>query len=1177
MDTGTVNLYNPELETTEYGQVLQRIVRKDGFSQNIIENYNNEISILKKTIEKTSIELLNGNITFKNVTFNKPKIECGGQKVIMTPKDARSKIQPYFSEITADVTFTTRPVVIEGKLVHSEFRDPEEVKDMPIGYIPVMLGSDLCSLSGKSMTEKMEMGECFNDPLGYFIIQSERVIINQEMLRLSTFMIYQEKVKVKAKDAEKTIENVVGKITCPTSLGTSQNKLIINKNGAIIVYLAHLDKKKRPFPPLFAVFKLLGVDLDNAIELILSFIDEEYREAAFYKMASTIAEYNSLVEGNDDLETLQNKMLVRFRDIDINASLESVTTRVRNDLFTNIQTDESKLLHLAMYSAWMFEYLIGARELDDRDSYSNKKIETPGTKLTQLYKAIWSEVVEYVKDKAMDSKSLREITHFIHANDIKSSVQSAFGPNAWGTKKMRKKDNITETLKRDSPLAIFSQIGKVNVKANRRIPSPKVRMPHGSQLGYIDPYDTPDGEACGLIRHMAFTCYISLERDSKPIFDLINSNSTLKKSVFGISERYIGTIPILLNGVITWWCYADKAIPILRNLRSKGLIYKDTCIFHNKRDKCIEIFCDGGRPTRPLFVVNENCELIIDKKNMWNADVEELIQEGCIEYVDAREQEWIYLAEMVSYVQQRNYLLEQLKKETDPEKIDSVKDMLMEFVPYTHCEIDPTAMFGISANLVPQANRQAGPRTQYQCGMNKQALTQYHSNEHIRFDASYKMLHFPTKPLFQNDLQDTAGLNLMPNGLTAFVAIMAHPDNPEDGIILKEESVKYANKFDMAKKMTTISKVCTSKQTDFSEIFAKPPTRVDEPQGRYSAVNENGIPRLDAYIRPDDCIIGKIRIHNKNSGSSMAGQTESVPERAGVGEEGYIDRVLITKNICSQENIVKVRIRQNRKYIPGDKMALRYSQKGTVSRVLPARMMPRVASGPLKGMVPDIIINPHSLPSRMTINMMIEILTSKAATITGKYVNATTFRPFEEDLKMAQDTLEEYGLDRSGKEDFELPDGTKLKMKCYFGPCHYQALRHHVVDKIQMRARGGIKPSTRQPVSGRSNEGGLKFGEMERDALISHGASALLRERLCDITDAYNLPICKCGIIAITNHEQKIYRCPICGPNSEVGVIRIPYVIKLLMFYLNGAGIHMKFKVSELTTEGSRPEEKFLV
>jgi DNA-directed RNA polymerase beta subunit len=256
-------------------------------------------------------------------------------------------------------------------------------------------------------------------------------------------------------------------------------------------------------------------------------------------------------------------------------------------------------------------------------------------------------------------------------------------------------------------------------------------------------------------------------------------------------------------------------------------------------------------------------------------------------------------------------------------------------------------------------------------------------------------------------------------------------------------------------------------------------------------------------------------------------------------------------------------------------------------------MLPRIASGPNKGVVPDIFINPHGQPSRMTLNKIIEIRATKAAAIKGTFFNSTTFRRgisegFNTEMYpgefLIKKTLEDYGLDTSGKEEFEIPltDGSMMPLsnKIFFGLCHYQALRHHVSDKIQMRARQGVKANTRQPVSGRSKEGGLRVGEMERDALISHGGSALLRERLCDVSDAYTLPICSvCGVIAITDHVNNVYSCGVCGPtaNPKIGTIRIPYVVKLLLFYLNACGIHMTFQTKNALPDNGRMEENFLL
>lgn len=1165
MDSGSIDLYNTGLQTTNYGKLFQRIIRKDGFALNIIENYDNEMDRIADVITKETIRTREGTITFSNVKFHKPTIKIAGKEIDMTPMMSRDRIHRYYSDITADITYTLNPIIIDGVETYPENKAITDIRqDVPIASIPVMLGSKYCHLHNKTPEERMAMGECFTDIFGYFFIHSERIIVNQEILRLSTFLIWEQD------------GNIIGNITCPTVQGTILTKLIVTKNRAIMVYLTHLARRKTPpppFPPLFAIYKLFDMEVDEAIENILSFIDEKYYDDVLFQLEATKAEYYTLMSGNESKEFLIEKLLERRREIDSRATSEKNIEDIEHDLFPHIPERENKLLHLSIYTARMLEFMIGVRKIDDRDSYGNKKIETAGSKLAQLFKAIWYEQMSSITIKSQDARSLQDIKNLFSANKIKDDITSAFGPNAWGTRSMKKKENITESLKRDTPVAVISQIQKINVPVSRRAAVPKLRMPHGSGIGYIDPFDTPEGEGTGLVRNLASTCYISLDKDPKYFYEFCETNDKIKKYVF--TTRYDKTVPLMVNGVVKYWCSPEKASILIKKFKNENLYYKDACVFYNKRDKCLEFTCNGGRPTRPLFTVNKNCELIIDIKKMWDAEIDDLIKEQCIEYIDAREQEWIYLAESVNDVYKRKEWLEEINKTKDANKVNILKQQLQETIPYEYCEIDPTAMFSISSNIIPQANRQAGPRTAYQCGMNRQALTQYHSNEYLRFDTSYKMLYYPKKALFQTDAQDTAGINLMPNGLTAHVAIMAHPDNPEDSIIVKEEAIEYANLFDMCKKKTVDSKIVT--RDIFIEKLKRPVITTGERADRYHAINENGIPRLDAYINHGDCIIGKVREYRKNTPTTPAGTEENISEFAGIGEEGYIDRVLITKRIDTSEDIIKVKIRQNRKYQAGDKMAMRYSQKGTVAKIVPARQLPMVASGPLKGMIPDLIINPHSQPSRMTINSIIEFLVSKAASIKGEFVNATTFRDFSHDIEYAQQVLEEYGLDPSGKEEFVHPNGRKMAVKCYFGPVHYQALRHHVVDKIQMRSRRGVKPSTRQPVSGRSNEGGLKVGEMERDALVSHGSSALLRERLCDVSDVYNLPVCKCGVIAITNHEEKLYKCTACGPNTKIGVIRIPYVVKLLLHYLNGAGIHMKFKVSEVVSTGGRPEEKYLL
>jgi DNA-directed RNA polymerase beta subunit len=1400
------SFYDEDLSTLSsefYGRIYKDIIKRDGFSSNIIENYNNEMIFkIPELIMNTKFEARDGYITFENVRPLKPTDTVRGKIEPLFPRDARMKTIPYFADIVGDVVFTPRPIgyLPNGQAQYAEGATIERKENFEIGAVPVMLGSQLCHLYGLSEEELLEKGECIGDPFGYFIIKSERIIITQSKLRVSAFLIYN--------DAKR--KSVFGGITCPTEQGRMVVGIQIHpKYKFLRVILQYMLKNQNTDGmSIFLIFKVLGVDVDKAIQMIKKYIPEENHNKADYALQPSIAEFNSInaVTQEDYVEYIKQQRNHWERNDTI--KIEQIVPDIQNQLFYDSKKLEDKLEHLAMYGARMVEIVMGTREIDDRDSWGSCQLETAGKLLTQLFKEIWTPIRKFLDIEIRKGEGLRAFTNAFKANQIKDNFISAFGPNAWGSKNRlrsgKEGDNITESLKRDTPVAIFSQITKVtNTKASRESKDEKLRMVHPSQLGFLDLFETPDGEGNGLVKNLTASCYISLERDPTIYQAMMRPEGPLGKYIYADKMDETMT-PFLLNGKIQGWCYPKELVKKLKAMRKNGNeIQKDVCIFYNDNNRCVEMFCDGGRPTRPLFVVDEDQQLVIKKKRLENTDIPTLIREGCIEYIDAREQEYITISERVEKIDERNRkimevenLVEQSEKldiyipyikdvvnllindnpddkrfekplkminsiveKTDIEKEQILQDVatilrniftsfsdyekykkyltddiydtistnskqletfeISKLPKYDYCEIDPVAIFSPSVAIIPMTNRQAGPRSGFQSNMNKQALTQYHSNEAIRFDASYKMIYYPTRALFQTDMQDDMGINRMANGQTLTVAIIAHPDNPEDGIVFKEEAIKYGCKFDMAKKQTTIS-IATS-NNDYSEYFQRPEIKPGIREGIYDALDENGIPRLDAYIRQGDCIVGKIRKYNNNKDNPKAGTTEEIGEYAGVGEEGFVDRVLVVQNV-KRDTVVKVKIRKNRKYIPGDKLACltddhevllendiwvpiskvnikdkvatlnyehkieyhrpsvtyaysakgeklydintndismtitqnhrlyysfdkinwqldeaknlshysniylktfnsivsvnplidfieveckdavycisvenqvfvvrkngkihytgnsRYSQKGTVSKVVPARYLPRIADGPNKGLVPDIIINPYGLLSRMTINKIIEIRSSKAAAISGRFFNATTFRNYKPEMDFVEKTLVDYGLDPNCDENFIFPDGTPIQNKVFFGPCHYQALRHHVSDKIQMRAKQGVKPNTRQPVSGRSKEGGLKVGEMERDALISHGSSALLRERLMDVSDAYTLPICStCGTIAITDHRNKIYKCNLCREKAKIGTIRIPYVAKLLLFFLNACGIHMTFNTESAFIESGRPEERFLV
>ena len=800
---------------------------------------------------------------------------------------------------------------------------------------------------------------------------------------------------------------------------------------------------------------------------------------------------------------------------------------------------------------------------------------------------------------------------------------------------------------------------------------------------------------CGLAKNVSMTTYVSLDRPEEIIIETVrNYISDLRK------DDKIN--PFILNGVFQGWVNGKVLKEICVDMKRSLKLPKDTCIVLEK-DGFFNIYTDAGRPTRPLMIVDEDGTLVIEKKNLWKSDFETLIREGCIEYIDAWEQENIMLAQKLEDIDYRKRDIEMAERSVKQiqEKItntkryfdeeDEQKDKmflseaeaalkeLLDLPRYTHSEMDPTAILSIAIGIIPLLETNPGPRLTYQAGMGKQSLGIYHSNHSKRFDTSAKVLAYPSRPMFETQFNDIIGLSELPAGETVIVGITTFTGySQEDAIVMAQGSV------DRGLFRSVVYKTYKSVLKP-NEKFTRPTMKKGEEE-KYAAIDENGIPILGASVKEGHVIIGKVRFNKRTE------KKEDASTIVEVKQSGVIDKVLVTTN-ADNNRVIKVKIRQVRKPVIGDKFACytpdhevmtnngwkniteltkedkvltlngfetpteiqtydydgkmysvesdnvnlcvtpnhrmyvklnekyeimradeiygkkvtyknldveyseegndewvhytgkvhcctvpsgiiyvrrqgksvwcgnsRYAQKGTIGLIIPDEDMPYTASG----MRPDILINPHCIPSRMTIGKLIEIVTSKTAAFTGERVNATAFRKF--DVKDFMRNLTQYGYASSGKERmFSGYTGEPLEAMIFTGPCYYQALRHQVADKIQMRAKGDVSQLTRQPVEGRKRGGGLRVGEMERDAIISHGASNFLRERLCLVSDAYETVYCStCGNIAISNVVEEKYICRNCDDKAEFGVCTVPFAFKTLSQLLMGAGFQTKFKMREI-------------
>jgi len=444
------------------------------------------------------------------------------------------------------------------------------------------------------------------------------------------------------------------------------------------------------------------------------------------------------------------------------------------------------------------------------------------------------------------------------------------------------------------------------------------------------------------------------------------------------------------------------------------------------------------------------------------------------------------------------------------------------------------------------------------CKMGQQSLGVVHSNLQLLFETTTKALVYPQRPLFETQMANTIGLNTNPAGQNVIIAIAAFTGyNIEDAIIFNKGSIERGLFMSVVyKSIKSIEKYTNISGGENSEKFGRPPVKNKNraKSGVYDNLDENGLIRIGSVVRVGDCLIGKIRTIIRK-GNVIKEDASSYAE---IGQAGIVDEVIVTTN-ASGFRVAYVKIRQVRKPQVGSKFASRSAQKSTIGLILPEEDMPFTKNG----IKPDIILNPHAIPSRMTIGKLIEIVASKLGALRGERINATAYQKF--DLEELKRNLKAYGFEESGKEImYNGMTGRPFISHVFIGPCYYQRLRHDVEDKIAMRGYGPVDQSTRQPVGGRKKRGGLKFGEMERDALISHGATDALVDTLCVRSDAFTATYCKdCGQIAVQDTERLGFSCQTCD-NENFGVCTIPYSFKLFTQLLAAAHIKIKLNLKEV-------------
>ncbi|MCX6776672.1 MAG: DNA-directed RNA polymerase subunit B [Candidatus Micrarchaeota archaeon] len=597
---------------------------------------------------------------------------------------------------------------------------------------------------------------------------------------------------------------------------------------------------------------------------------------------------------------------------------------------------------------------------------------------------------------------------------------------------------------------------------------------------------------------------------------------------------------VYLNGrLLGFHENGGKLVDSLREKRRTGLINKQVNVAHFPREKSLYINTDSGRARRPYIIVeNGKSKLtseIVEKLGKKEVTWEYFVSNGIIEYLDAEEEENAYVATRE----------EELTEE------------------HTHLEIDPVSIVGVTVAQLPFPEYNSSPRITMACAMSKQSLGLYASNFNLRMDSRAHIMYYPQAPLVQSRPYRTLKFSKRPAGQNFVVAVATYYGyNMGDGVVMNRNSVDRAlARSAFYKTYETEERRYPGGQKDKFEI-PQPTVAGYREEAMYSKLGEDGIIFPEAEVKARDVLVGKTsppRFLEEVSGFGIA--EEKKRENSAVvkeGEEGFVDSILLTES-PSGNKLVKVKVRSVKVPEPGDKFASRHGQKGVIGLLANQEDMPFSE----QGVVPDLIINPHAIPSRMTAGHILEMLGGKAACMNGKTMDATAFNGDKEES--FSKILENYGFKKNGEERlYDGISGEAINAEIFVGVVYYQKLHHLVSNKMHVRSRGPVQLLTHQPTEGRAREGGLRFGEMERDCLIGHGASMLLKERMLEESDKTTELVCaKCGSVAVTDYIRNKSYCPLCSESNELYAIEISYAFKLLLDEIKAIGVFPRIMLKD--------------
>jgi DNA-directed RNA polymerase II subunit RPB2 len=1144
-------------------------------------------ALMGRTTEATNFSLANAkheyevSLTFQNVSLRKPTIfENNGAILPMMPNDARLRNMTYASPLFVDILVKT--TFIDNTKGGERQTRERLFPNVHMGKIPVMVASKYCLLHDQKHIHPRILGECAEDYGGYFIISGgERVIISQERMSENRPVVFRNS-KTTSRDKEVIEVKSIGPDNDQVPKSNAVKIMYHPKNPQILLLRATMPRIKTEIP-LWILFRALGVVSDKDImELIIgtdedttymSIMDESIQEAADVQTREQALAWMSAHVHSWSSRTVRQ---MKIDDI------------INIELFPHVGITSESIYAKACYLAHMTRKVLWVMTNripnDDRDGYPNKRVDLPGFLLANLFrtyfttkmiKDIRSSLAKEIHNGGWKANgAFEDILNVSNINKVIKSVilevgmKTSLATGNFGSAKIGgpSKIGVSQVLNRLNYVSGISHLRRISTPIEKTGKLIAPRKLHNTQFGYICPSETPEGHSVGVVKNMSSSSIVSIYSNPKTVKEYIDSLGTVRPlESTSVMEKHACT-RIFLNGAWIGTIPIDKSLwtlERLQNSKRSGRIHIQTGIIWRPALRELWITTEAGRMLRPLFFVKALKDIAADASGQLIKEInaiqrwEELLLwkspngENLIEYIDPGETESSYIAMKAA---------------------DSVAPNAPD---YTHAEIHASTILGTLASNIPFPDHNQSPRNSYQCAMGKQSMGMFALNFRERFDAMAHLLCYPQVPFVSPFMSRFYGAQTMSCGQNIIVAIMTYTGyNQEDSVMINRgaldrglfRSIFYRTYKDEERK---------NQSSGEEERFVRPDPSLTKQMknGNYEKLDETGFVPEQTFVNTDDILIGKIVPLRVPTGMVIpvgSKMFRDVSRTMRNNEVGWVDRIFKNRN-GEGYSFAKVRMRQDRIPEIGDKFSSRHGQKGTVGMILNAEDMPQTASG----LVPDIIINPHCIPSRMTIAQLMETLLGKMGCELGCLGDGSPFNDvtLEGITKIMRDNL---GMEPQGNEIlYNGFTGRQMETSIFMGPCYYQRLRHCSADKMHSRSSGPLVMLTRQPAEGRAREGGLRFGEMERDCVAAHGISEFTKERLMECSDLFRCWSCQdCGLIAIVNPREGIWLCKGCGNTTNFSAIEIPYAYKLLLQELETMSISSRIITQQKVLRSLKAAEK---